>query len=113
MNSFALSLRTIKLRQFKICNATETKLVLIVETGFIIFQAAPRGPIHHPGRVEACELNHYALESRRRAGREVEEDGSLAGAFNGDTNTRKNRHEIGAGVYYTHSKQSYQWARRY
>src|SRR6266478_5254699 len=62
----------------------------------------PSSPlIHHPGRVEACELNHYALESRRRAGREVEEDGSLAGALNGDTNTRKNRHEIGAGVYYT------------
>src|SRR6202012_5270610 len=103
MNSFALSLRTIKLRQFNICYATETRLVLIVETGFIIFQAAPRGPIHHPGRVEACELNHYALESRRRAGREVEEDGSLAGAF---TNTSKNRHKISAGVYYTHSKQS-------
>ena len=94
--------------QYLLCDRNQ---ILIVETGFIIFQAAPRGPIHHPGRVEACELNHYALESRRRAGREVEEDGSLAGAFNGDTNTRKNRHEIGAGVYYTHSKQSYQWAR--
>ena len=71
----------------------------------------PSTPIHHPGRVEACELNHYALESvRRRAGREVEEDGSLAGALNGDTNTRKNHHEIGAGVC---SKQSHQWARHY
>src|ERR1700719_3204523 len=113
MNSFALSLRTIKLRQFNICYATETRLVLIVETGFIIFQVAPRGPIHHSGRVEACELNHYALESSRRACREVEEDGSLAGAVNGDTTTRKNRHEIGAGVYSTRSKQSYQWARHY
>src|SRR5467141_900543 len=74
-----------------------------------IYSLPSSPPIHHPGRVEACELNHYALESRRRArraGREVEEDGSLAGALNGDTNTRKNRHEIGAGVYYTHSKLS-------
>jgi hypothetical protein len=31
----------------------------------------------------------------------------MAGPLNGDTNTRKNRHEIGAGVYYTHSKHSY------
>ena len=30
----------------------------------------------------------------------------MAGALNGDTNTRKNRHELGAGVYYTHSKHT-------
>src|SRR5467141_2784567 len=76
-----------------------------------IYSLPSSPPIHHPGRVEACELNHYALESRRRAGREVEEDGSLAGALNGNTNTRKNRHEIGAGVYYTHSKHTYGYRR--
>ena len=63
MNSFALSLRTIRLRQFNICYATEA--ILIVETGFILFQSGP--PIHHPGRVEVCELNHYALESKEQA----------------------------------------------
>jgi hypothetical protein len=32
---------------------------------------------------------------------------------NDDKKTRKNLREIGAGVYYTHSKRSYQWVRHY
>jgi len=45
--------------QYLLCHRSDR--IRIAETGFgksIIFQAAP----DLPGRVEVCELNHYALE---------------------------------------------------
>jgi hypothetical protein len=61
-------------------------------------------PIHHPGRVEASELNHYVLEEEHLE--QAEKLKWMAGALNSNTSTRKNRREICAGVYYTHSKHS-------
>ena len=70
-----------KLRSFNICYATEVTRFSSPKQDLV--KALSSKQLPDLGRVEACELNHYALE------------------LNGDTNTRKNCHEIGAGVNYT------------
>src|ERR1700719_4584018 len=76
MNSFALSLRTIKLRQFNICYATETRFSSSKQD--LLSSKQPPDPSSRKSRLRseskrASLFNHYALESvRRRAGREVE-----------------------------------------
>ncbi|KAN0067309.1 hypothetical protein V8E54_014572 [Elaphomyces granulatus] len=67
-----------KLRSFNICYATEVTRFSSPKQDLVKALSSKQPP--HPGRVlEACELNHYALESvRRGAGREVEEDGRCA-----------------------------------
>jgi hypothetical protein len=103
MSSFALSLRTIKLRPFNICYASTDVTRFSSPKQDLVKALSSKQPLDR-GRVEACELNHYALESARRgAGREVEWQVRSTAIH---TNTRKNRHEIGAGVYYTHGKHT-------
>jgi ATP-dependent helicase YprA (DUF1998 family) len=84
-------------------------LILIAKTGFgksIIFQALPL--IQEESKQASLIIMPLNLLQEEQA----EKLKTIAGAnpfvLNGDTNTRKNRREIGAGAY-THGKRSYLW----
>ena len=87
----------------------KSDLILIAKTGFgksIIFQALPL--IQEELKLASLIIVPLNLLQEEQA----EKLKTIAGAhpfvLNGDTNTRKNRREIGEGVY-THSKCSDLW----
>jgi ATP-dependent helicase YprA (DUF1998 family) len=87
----------------------KSDLILIAKTGFgksIIFQALPL--IQEELKLASLIIMPLNLLQEEQA----EKLKTIAGAhpfvLNGDTNTRKNRREIGEGVY-THSKCSDLW----
>jgi len=82
-------------------------LILIAKTGFgksIIFQALPL--IEEESKQASLILMPLNLLQEEQAEKLKTIPGAKPFILNGDTNTRKNRHEIGAGAY-THSKRNY------
>ena len=82
-------------------------LILIAKTGFgksIIFQALPL--IEEESKQASLIIMPLNLLQEEQAEKLKTIPGAKPFILNGDTNTRKNRHEIGAGAY-THSKRNY------
>jgi len=82
-------------------------LILIAKTGFgksIIFQAPPL--IEEESKQASLIIMPLNLVQEEQAEKLKTIPGAKPFILNGDTNTRKNRHEIGAGAY-THSKRNY------
>ena len=82
-------------------------LILIAKTGFgksIIFQALPL--IEEELKQASLIIMPLNLLQEEQAEKLKTIPGAKPFILNGDTNTRKNRHEIGAGAY-THSKRNY------
>ena len=81
-------------------------LILIAKTGFgksIIFQALPL--IEEESKQASLIIMPLNLLQEEQAEKLKTIPGAKPFILNGDTNTRKNRHEIGAGAY-THSKRN-------
>ena len=80
-------------------------LILIAKTGFgksIIFQAL----IEEESKQASLIIMPLNLVQEEQAEKLKTIPGAKPFILNGDTNTRKNRREIGAGAY-THSKRNY------
>jgi superfamily II DNA helicase RecQ len=82
-------------------------LILIAKTGFgksIIFQALPL--IEEESKQASLIIMPLNLLQKEQAEKLKTIPGAKPFILNGDTNTRKSLHEIGAGAY-THSKRNY------